>query len=140
MFMRYFKFEEFFYSSLADALCIRNTPASDQWQIVRGNIMLLVDNVLDPIREHVKSAIYINSGFRTQTLNAALGGKVTSQHLIGRAADFSVWGMTAKGYRELAYWCADTLDFDQLIVYPRKRFIHVSYISPEANRHEVLFT
>lgn len=140
MFMKYFRFDEFFYSAVADACGINNIPAADQKQFVRGNIMLLVDHVLNPIREYAKSAIFINSGFRCPELNNLVGGKELSQHLSGRAADFSIYGMSAKEYKELAYWCADNLDFDQLIVYARRRFIHVSYVSPEFNRHEVLFT
>lgn len=140
MFMKYFIFDEFFFSAVADACGINNVPAPDQKQFIRGNIMLLVDNVLDPIREHLKTAISINSGFRCLRLNELVGGSMSSQHLIGRAADFSIAGMSPKEYKELAFWCADNLDFDQMIVYARKRFIHVSYVSPESNRHEVLFT
>lgn len=140
MFMKYFFFEEFFSSEIADACGINNTPAPDQNQFVRGNIMLLVDNVLDPIRAHVGEPVIIHSGFRCPALNELVGGKESSQHLTGRAADFTVLGMTVREYKELAFWCADNLDFDQLIVYPGRKFIHVSYESPELNRHEVLFT
>lgn len=140
MFMKYFTFNEFFYSAIAEACGISNVPTPDQNQFVRGNIILLVDNVLDPIREYLRSPIIINSGFRCHRLNDLVSGNESSQHLAGRAADFSVLGMTSKGYKELAYWCADNLEFDQLIVYAKCRFIHVSYVSPENNRHEVLFT
>lgn len=138
--MRYFLFSEFFFSTIANACDINNRPPADQKQFVCDNIMLLVKNVLDPIREYVKEPIYINSGYRCEKLNNLIGGKETSQHLTGRAADFSVRGMTTKDYKQLAYWCADHLEFDQLIVYSKRRFIHVSYVSPESNRHEVLFT
>ena len=140
MFMKHFNFNEFFYSAVAEACGISNVPTPDQNQFVRGNIMLLVDNVLEPIREYIKTPMIINSGFRCRRLNDLVSGNESSQHLVGRAADFSTLSMTPKEYKELAYWCADNLDFDQLIVYAQRRFIHVSYVSPGLNRHEVLFT
>lgn len=138
--MKHFTFNEFFSSSIAAACGIDNFPFADQKTLVRGNIILLVDNVLDPIREYVKEPVYINSGFRSRELNDLIIGEEQSQHLSGRAADFSVRGFSPKDYKSLAFWCADNLDFDQMIVYAKRRFIHVSYVSPEANRHEVLFT
>lgn len=138
--MKHFTFNEFFFSSIASACGIDNHPSADQKTMVRGNIILLVDNVLDPIREYVKTPVYINSGFRCPELNSLIKGKELSQHLSGRAADFSVRGFSPKDYKSLAFWCADNLDFDQMIVYAKRGFIHVSYVSPEANRLEVLFT
>lgn len=137
--MKHFALVEFFFSSIAAACGINNHPSTDRETFIRGNIVSLVDNVLDPIREYVKEPVHINSGYRCPALNGLVGGKEDSQHLIGCAADFSVGSMTARDYKELAYWCADNLDFDQLIVYAKRKFIHVSYVSPESNRHEVLF-
>lgn len=140
MFMKYFTFNEFFSSEVAAACGIVNYPSPDLEQYIRLNIINLVDHVLDPIREHVGLPVIITSGFRCPALNELVGGKGSSQHLTGQAADFTVLGMTVREYKELAYWCADNLDLDQLIVYPGRKFIHVSYESPELNRHEVLFT
>lgn len=140
MIMKYFVFEQFFRSDVAEACGIDNIPDVRRSQLIRGNIILLVDHVLDPIREHVGLPVIITSGFRCPALNELVGGKGSSQHLTGQAADFTILGMMVREYKELAYWCADNLDFDQLIVYPGRKFIHVSYESPELNRHEVLFT
>lgn len=140
MFMKHFSFNQFFQSTVAESCGILNLPDPEQEQFVRENIIQLVNNVLDPIRDHVNLPIIINSGFRCFSLNELVGGKDTSQHLIGRAADFTVLGMTVRDHKELAYWCADNIDFDQLIVYSKRKFIHISYVSPESNRHEVLFT
>lgn len=138
--MKYYTFNEFFFSSIASACGINNLPSADQVQSVRDNIKLLVDNVLDPIREYVKAPIYINSGYRSEALNDLVSGAKNSQHLIGRAADFTIRGFTPRDYKSLAFWCADNLEFDQMIVYAKRGFIHVSYVSPEANRLDVLFT
>ena len=140
MFMKHFSFNQFFHSTVAESCGILNLPDPEHEQFIRGNIILLVDHVLDPIRDHVGLPILINSGFRCPSLNELVGGKESSQHLVGRAADFTVLGMTVRDHKDLAYWCADNIDFDQLIVYPKRKFIHISYVSPESNRHEVLFT
>ena len=140
MFMKHFSFNQFFHSTVAESCGILNLPDPGQEQFIRGNIILLVDHVLDPIRDHVRLPIIINSGFRCPSLNELVGGKDSSQHLTGQAADFTVIGMTVRDHKDLAYWCADNIDFNQLIVYSKRKFIHISYVSPESNRHEVLFT
>lgn len=140
MFMKYFTFNEFFNSDVANAAGIVNHPAPEIESFIRMNIMALVDQVLDPIREQWGVPVRITSGYRCKALNDLVGGKENSLHLTGRAADFTIDGLSPSDCRRLACWCADHLEFDQMIVYPKRRFIHVSYLSPKINRHEVLFT
>ena len=140
MFMKYFNFNEFFHSDLADSVGLVNYPAPEVERLVRSRIIALVDHVLDPIRERWGVPVRITSGYRCRALNELVGGKDSSQHLAGYAADFTIDGLAPSDYKRLAFWCADHLDFDQLIVYAKRKFIHVSYVSPESNRHEVLFT
>lgn len=139
MFMQYFNFDEFFASDTAVACGIKNCPPLDNIYDVRANIMLLVHHVLDPIRKHVGMPVRITSGYRCASLNEIVGGHEHSQHLTGEAADFTIDSFCARDYKILACWCAENLDFDQLIVHGRRKFIHISYVSPESNRHEVLF-
>lgn len=139
MFMKYFTFNEFFSSDLADSVGIVNYPSPEIEQIIRFNIIILVDRVLDRIRARWGVPVRITSGYRCKALNDLVGGKENSLHLTGRAADFTIDGLSPSEYKRLAFWCADHLDFDQMIVYTKRRFIHVSYISPNNNRHEVLF-
>ena len=55
----------------------------------------------------------INSGYRSQVLNNAVGSKETSQHRVGCAADFRVGGMTPDEVaRTIKY---SDIQFDQLI-------------------------
>lgn len=61
---------------------------------VLGNLQILVNN-LQILREEVSKPIHINSGYRTESHNKRVGGKDTSQHLLGKAADIWVPGMTA---------------------------------------------
>lgn len=140
MFMKYFTFNEFFNSDLADSVGIVNYPSPDLEQYVRLNIIILVDRVLDPIREQCGVPVRITSGYRCEALNKLVGGKTFSPHRIGCAADFTIDGLMPSEYKRLAHWCANHLEFDQMIVYAKRRFIHVSYISRRSNRHEVLFT
>lgn len=140
MFMKHFNFNEFFHSDLADSVGLVNYPAPEVERLVRSRIIALVDHVLDPIRERWGVPVRITSGYRCRALNELVGGKDSSQHLAGYAADFTIDGLAPSDYKRLAFWCADHLDFDQLIVYAKRKFIHVSYVSPESNRHEVLFT
>ena len=59
-----------------------------------GSDTVMVDEalmlLLQCIREHFGKAVTITSGYRTAAHNAAVGGAKSSQHLLGRAADFWV--------------------------------------------------
>ena len=48
---------------------------------------------LQKIRNHFGKPVHITSGYRTAAHNAAVGGSKSSQHLLGRAADFHVEGV-----------------------------------------------
>lgn len=50
-------------------------------------------SVLESVREHFNKPVTVNSGARCATHNANIGGKPTSQHLLGRAADIVVKGV-----------------------------------------------
>ena len=50
--------------------------------------------LLQCIREHFGKPVHITSGFRTAAHNAAVGGSKSSQHLLGKAADFWVEGVS----------------------------------------------
>jgi uncharacterized protein YcbK (DUF882 family) len=49
--------------------------------------------LLQCIREHFGKPVHITSGYRTAAHNAAVGGAKSSQHLLGKAADFWVEGV-----------------------------------------------
>ena len=84
--MKYFSISELTYSTKARELHIDNTPFS--YAIV-DNLTSLIDNLLDPIREAWGKPLHVNSGYRCSALNKAVGGKPTSQHLKGEAADIT---------------------------------------------------
>ena len=105
----------------------------------RQNIEALVANVLDPVREAYGKPIYVNSGYRCEKHNKAVGGVPKSQHMLGQAADISL-RLTAYGLQDelmkLARIIVAQDRFDQLIIYPT--FLHVSYKRSGVNRHKVL--
>lgn len=84
--MKYFSISELTHSTKAKELRIDNTPFS--YSII-DNLTNLAENLLDPIREAWGEPLHVNSGYRCLVLNKAVGGKPTSQHLKGEAADIT---------------------------------------------------
>lgn len=131
-----FYLSEFTRSETADRYGIDNFPDQD----ALDNLIALCENVLQPLREHLDTAITVTSGYRSPELNTKLRGSSTSQHLSGEAADIVVSGMSNT---EVADYIRNNLTFDQLIYeYPDPDtgeidWIHVSY-SSTYNRHESL--
>lgn len=133
--MKHFNLSEFFQSSTAAKNGIKNKPSFDEKAAIVRNINLLVDNVLDPVRDMVNTPIIITSGYRCPQVNRLVGGVDNSQHMSGCAADFYVQGFTVLMMWQVFLSIYDTMDFDQLIYYPNKNIIHVSYME-NGNRHE----
>lgn len=122
-------------SSAADRLGISNEPSPLQL----ANMLLLCEEVFEPCREHFGVPIVINSMYRSEAVNEAIGGSKTSQHCKGEAMDIRFLSGTINN-ANLFYFIKDNLEFDQLIwefgndVEPS--WVHVSYSKP--NRKQVL--
>lgn len=133
--MKYFSIAEFFKSDVAEKHQVKNIPDDAQLPQVLGNIKALVLNVLDPLRARTGRPVIITSGYRSRRVNELAGGSKTSQHLLGKAADIHVQGYTPQQmdmvYRTIQMY----YDFDQLIFYPSKNIIHVSW-NGDKNRQE----
>lgn len=110
---------------------IPNHPTQD---VVRC-LEELVQHVLDPAREALGVPIRVNSGFRCERLNRAVGGAATSQHTKGEAADITTG--SKEGNKRLFELIRDTLPFDQLIDEKDFTWVHVSYRHGN-NRKQVL--
>jgi hypothetical protein len=99
------------------------------------NITLLVDKVLDPLREMYGKPIKINSGYRSSSVNKKAGGKPTSQHLKGEAADITAGN---KAENAVLFELIRRMgNFDQLINEYDYSWIHVSY-KKIGNRKQIL--
>lgn len=130
----HFTLNEFVRSETAENKHIDNTPSQE----VVDNLRALCRNVLEPARMAFGSPVYITSGYRCPALNKAVGGKITSQHLRGEAADLQVRGV--KNLRKLYNAIKEHGVFDQLLYETNKsdaKWIHVSYIS-YGNRRQAI--
>ena len=57
------------------------------------NLQILAEQ-LEVLREHFQKPITINSGYRSPEHNAKVGGTENSQHLLGKAADIVIDGIS----------------------------------------------
>lgn len=135
--MKYFTIEELSASTEARKMGIDNTPTAE----AVANLTALVEAVLDPLRNRYGHPIHVSSGYRCPRVNAAVGGKRTSQHMTGEAADIYVGNPKDKAMLfSLIYYL---LPFDQLIwergTDEAPSWIHVSYREGN-NRRECLRT
>lgn len=80
-----FSLYELVHSTTAEKKGIPNT-FDDK---IVDNLERLCKEILQPIRDEYGYEVVINSGYRCATLNNAVGGAKTSQHLTGEAADIS---------------------------------------------------
>lgn len=119
--MKYFTIKELCKSSTATQRGIDNTPNSE----IVSNLEQLVDKILDPLREKYGKPVRVNSGYRCDKLNKAVGGSNTSQHKYGLAADITA-GSRLENKKLFALIQQLNLPFDQLIDEKNYSWIHVS--------------
>lgn len=135
--MKYFTIEELTRSDIAVLRRIDNTPNHETVLA----LTTLVDAVLDKIRERWGRPIRVNSGYRSDALNAAVGGSKTSQHRFGQAADITT-GSVAENAKLFALiielQAKGEITFDQLIDECNYAWIHVSYRTDGKNRRQIL--
>ena len=130
-----FALSEMVKSATAERLNVDNSPSD----IHLVNLTHLAIRILQPVRDEF-GVITINSGYRSPSLNAKVGGSKTSQHCNGQAADFESFSTPNP---DLAKWIANNLEFDQLIlefydgVNPNSGWVHCSY-NLMGNRRKIL--
>lgn len=129
---KYFTLKEMINSNTAKSKGIDNAPT---WSVVL-NLLELVQNVLDPIREAYKKPITVNSGYRCIELNRAIGSKDNSQHILGLAADITV-GSREANKQLFEFIQSNIKEWDQLINENNYQWIHISY-NKNNNRKQVL--
>jgi len=123
-------------SNTADRLGLDNTPNAEQRKCMHDIAKLF----FEPLREWVGGPIKINSFFRGEPVNTAIGGAKHSQHMKGQAMDLD----DTFGYKtnaEMYHYIKDNMDFDQLIWEfgdnENPNWIHVSYVTHRANRKKL---
>jgi len=129
----HFTLSELTKSSTAERLGIANEPGSMEVE----NLIMVCDQILEPVRNHYGIPFAPNSGFRGLELNRAIGSSGNSQHVKGEAVDFEVPGISNK---EVALWVMENCEFDQLILefykedIPDSGWVHCSYTIENDNR------
>ena len=134
---KHITYAEAIHSNTAKRKGIDNTPNQTQVEAMK----ILAEKIFEPLREWVGGPIKVNSFFRSEALNEAIGGAASSQHCKGQAIDIDdVYGK--KSNAEMSNWIKETLSVDQIIwefgTAMQPNWIHVSYVSEDKNRNKCL--
>tara|TARA_R100000995_G_scaffold34250_1_gene15445 strand:- start:716 stop:1192 length:477 start_codon:yes stop_codon:yes gene_type:complete len=124
------------YSRTGERRDLDNTPNKDQ--LIR--MKEVAENLFEPLREWVGGPIKINSFFRGEPVNTAIGGSTRSQHMKGQAIDIDDT-FRHKTNAEMYYYIKDNLDFDQMIWEfgndENPNWLHISWVSHRPNRKKL---
>lgn len=94
-------------------------------------------NILDTIREEIKSPVIITSGYRCKKHNIEIGGAPQSKHMLGIAADIISPKLTLK---ELFRITENILgNRGGLGYYPARGFIHIDTRKEAVRWYEIKF-
>lgn len=137
MISKHISYKEGVYSITAIRKGIENEPNEEQLL----NMKLVAEKIFEPVRNHFKVPIKVNSFFRSPDLNKAIGGSTKSQHCKGQAIDIDdTYGKIKNS--DIYWWIKDNLEFDQMIWEfgnnDNPDWVHVSYVSPNKNRNRCL--
>ena len=124
------------YSRTGERKDLDNTPNEDQLKCMKE----VAENLFEPLREWVGGGIKINSFFRGEPVNTAIGGSTRSQHMKGQAIDIDdTFGH--KTNAEMYHYIKDNLDFDQMIwefgTDKNPNWLHISWVSHRPNRKKL---
>ena len=133
---KHISYREGTYSRTAERRDLDNTPSKDQFKCMQD----IAENIFEPLREWVGGPIKINSFFRGEPVNKAIGGSTKSQHMKGQAMDIDdTFGH--KTNAEMYHYIKDNLDFDQMIWEfgndKNPSWVHVSYVTHRSNRKKL---
>jgi hypothetical protein len=118
----HFRLSELLVSNTAKSKGLDNDPSPE----VLANLKALCENVLEPLRAKL-GPIKINSGYRSDPVNKAVGGSTTSAHSYGLAADLH----PPKGCKAMMQaTLASGVALDQVIY--ERTWVHVGYLHPKS--------
>lgn len=129
---KYITYQEATTSQTATRKGIDNTPKENELVAMQ----LVGIRVFDAVREHFGTPLRVSSFYRSPELNKAVGGSGTSQHVKGHAIDIQGTGKVTN--KMIFDYIKENLDFDQLINEYNFSWVHVSYVSKEKNRKQIL--
>ena len=124
------------YSRTGERRDLDNTPNEGQLKCMKE----VAENLFEPLRDWVGGGIKINSFFRGEPVNTAIGGSRKSQHMKGQAIDIDdTFGH--KTNAEMYHYIKDNLDFDQMIwefgTDKNPNWLHISWVSHRPNRKKL---
>ena len=127
-----FTMSELLHSDIAEKYNIYNVPDKEHLD----NLLILIIECLQPIRNYINKPMIISSGYRNPRLNShpLINGASNSQHTTGQAVDFTIKGITPKQIIEKVK--ASGVEFDQLIN-EHNIWVHISY-NKGKNRKQIL--
>ena len=108
-----------------------NSPS----KIEINKLKMLVENILDPLRELYGKPITVNSGYRSPLVNKKVGGVPTSEHVKGQAADIT--GGSKEENMKLFNLIKDNFNFRQLIDEYDYKWVHVSFDATD-NKKQII--
>lgn len=133
--MKHFNRAEYAHSDTARAKGMLNIPTEQQY----NKYEVLVEAILDPLRDHFKTPITITSGFRTENLNKHIKGSKNSQHLA--LGDSVAVDFVCKNLKKTFEYLIENFEVDQAILEKdknNKQWIHLSLKISGNNRNEHL--
>ncbi len=136
--MKYFTIEELCQSETAEKYKIDNTPSEE----IIEHLTLLIDCLLDPLREAWGSAIIINSGYRCPILNKAVGGSKTSSHMSGWSVDMRPKNGKMDEFKRFVVYFIKTRFWDQCILEKSGdvEWIHLSLYNNSGKQRKMIFS
>ena len=128
-----FTMSELLKSEIAEKYNISNIPDKQSLD----NMLILICECLQPLREFIGKPMIISSGYRSPRLNGhpLIQGKDDSQHTTGQAVDFTIKGMTPRQIIEKID--ASGVEFDQCIN-EKNIWVHLSY-NKNNNRRQIMY-
>ena len=127
----YFTNKETIVSSIGDKLGIKNIVPENLKETVAYTAARM-----DTIRLLLNVPCTVNSFYRSLELNNAVGGSKTSDHMQGRAIDFVPKMNLRDAYNKIKN---SGLSYDQLIIYPKQGFLHISFIKDITTERKMAF-
>ena len=136
MISKHVSYKEATHSATALRRNLDKTPNKEQLQCMKA----IAENLFEPLRKWVGGPIKINSFFRGEPVNKAIGGSTRSQHMKGQAMDID----DTFGYKtnaEMYHYIKDNLYFDQMIWEfgddKNPNWVHISYVTHRPNRKKL---
>ena len=121
----HFKLSELLDSGTGRSKGISNEPTPE----IVANLRKLCIEALEPIRALI-GPMHVNSGYRADEINKAVGGSVTSAHSYGLAADIKPLRVSRKGMCDAIIKAG--IKLDQVICEPT--WVHLGIYHPKTGK------